>query len=106
MQPQGHVQVLLNLLVRGMDPQAAGDAPRLRHDGSSTPTRGAMHGGGTIHLEPELADTVASGLRRRGHHVETSSGGYGGYQGILIDWERGVLVGGSEPRKDGLARGI
>ena len=105
-QPQGHVQILLNLLVGGMDPQAAGDAPRLRHDGSSTPTGDAMHGGGTVHLEPELADTVASGLRRRGHHVETSSGGYGGYQGILIDWERGVLVGGSEPRKDGLARGI
>ncbi len=105
-QPQGHVQILLNLLVAGMDPQAAGDAPRLRHDGSSTPTGDAMHDGGTVHLEPELADAVADGLRRRGHRVEVTSGGYGGYQGILIDWERGVLVGGSEPRKDGLALGV
>ncbi len=104
MQPQGHVQVLVNLLVRGMDPQEAGDAPRIRHEGSSTPTGDAMRGGGTVHIEPELSD-VAAGLRRKGHCVEVSSGGYGGYQGIWIDREHGSLLGGSERRKDGKACG-
>jgi gamma-glutamyltranspeptidase/glutathione hydrolase len=106
MQPQGHVQILFNFLVRGMDPQAAGDAPRIRHDGSSTPTGDEMRDGGTVHLEPKTGEEVAHGLRRRGHRVEISTGGYGGYQGIRIDWERGLLVGGSESRKDGLALGI
>lgn len=106
MQPQGHVQILVNLLVRGMDPQAAGAAPRLRHDGSSSPTGQRMTDGGTVRLEPEAADLLAEGLRRRGHRVEVSTGGYGGYQGIWIDWDDGRLIGGSEPRKDGLAAGV
>ncbi len=106
MQPQGHVQILLNLLVRGMDPQEAGDAPRIRHAGSSKPTGDEMRDGGIVHLEPEVGDEVARGLRCRGHRVEVSTGGYGGYQGIWIDRERGALVGGSESRKDGLALGI
>ncbi len=106
MQPQGHVQVLFQLLVRGLDPQAAGDAARIRHDGSSSPTGGTMNDGGIVRLEPDLDPAVADGLRERGHEVESAAGGYGGYQGIWIDWERGTLVGGSESRKDGLARGI
>ncbi len=105
MQPQGHVQVLVNLLVHGMDPQQAGDAPRVRHDGSSTPTGDAMRDGGLVHLEPAFGDEVAAALRRKGHRVETSEGGYGGYQGIWIDEVTGMLLGGSESRKDGLALG-
>jgi gamma-glutamyltranspeptidase/glutathione hydrolase len=105
MQPQGHVQVLLNLLVHGMDPQQAGEAPRFRHDGSSTPTGNVMRDGGIVHLEPGFPDEAAAGLRRRGHRVEITSGGYGGYQGIWIDRARGALLGGSESRKDGLALG-
>jgi gamma-glutamyltranspeptidase/glutathione hydrolase len=105
MQPQGQVQVLLNLLAHGMDPQEAGDAPRVRHDGSSTPTGDVMRDGGVVHLEPEFGDEIAAALRCKGHCVETSVGGYGGYQGIWIDEETGVLLGGSESRKDGLALG-
>ncbi len=106
MQPQGQVQVLLNLLVHGMDPQRAGEAPRLRHDGSSSPTGDVMRDGGTVHVEPAFPAEVAVGLRRRGHRVEITAEGYGGYQGIWIDRARGVLLGGSEPRKDGLALGM
>jgi gamma-glutamyltranspeptidase/glutathione hydrolase len=105
MQPQGQVQVLLHLLVHGMDPQRAGEAPRFRHDGSSTPTGDVMRDGGIVRLEPEFPDEAAAGLRQRGHRVEISTGGYGGYQGIWIDRTRGFLLGGSEPRKDGLALG-
>jgi gamma-glutamyltranspeptidase/glutathione hydrolase len=105
MQPQGQVQVLVNLLVRGMDPQEAGEAPRIRHDGSSTPTGDTMRDGGTVRLEPGFPDAVSSELRRRGHRVETSSEGFGGYQGIWIDHRRAMLLGGSDPRKDGMALG-
>jgi gamma-glutamyltranspeptidase/glutathione hydrolase len=105
MQPQGHVQVLLHVLVHGRDPQRAGEAPRFRHDGSSTPTGDVMRDGGIVHLEPEFPDEAAAGLRQRGHRVEITTGGYGGYQGIWIDRDRGFLLGGSEPRKDGLALG-
>jgi gamma-glutamyltranspeptidase/glutathione hydrolase len=105
MQPQGQVQVLLNLLAHGMDPQEAGDAPRVRHDGSSTPTGDVMRDGGVVHLEPEFGDEIAAALRCKGHCVETSVGGYGGYQGIWIDEKTGLLLGGSESRKDGLALG-
>ncbi|MDD5647120.1 MAG: gamma-glutamyltransferase family protein [Candidatus Bipolaricaulis sp.] len=105
MQPQGQVQVLINLLVHGMDPQEAGDAPRIRHEGSSTPTGDAMSDGGRVCLEPEFGDDVASALRNKGHRVERVEGGYGGYQGIWIDEATGTLLGGSESRKDGLALG-
>jgi len=64
-----------------------------------------MHEGGVVHLEPAFGDEVAAALRRRGHRVETSDGGYGGYQGIWIDEKAGALLGGSESRKDGLALG-
>ncbi|MEW5826040.1 MAG: gamma-glutamyltransferase family protein [Candidatus Bipolaricaulota bacterium] len=105
MQPQGHVQILQNLLAFGMDPQTAGDEPRVRHDGSSTPMGDVMCDGGTVHLEPPLGEDLASALRAKGHQVSISRGGYGGYQGIWIDDESGRLLGGSESRKDGCARG-
>ena len=105
MQPQGHAQVLMNLIDFGMNPQLAGDAPRVRHDGSATPT-GQPHtaNGGTVIADRGLSDKVIEELKQRGHVVQRGSAG-GGYQGILIDWENDVLIGGSEPRKDGGAVG-
>lgn len=106
MQPQGHVQVLLNMLVFGMDPQAAGAAARFRHFGSSTPTGFRSTTGGQVMLESEIPEEVAAGLRSLGHQVVRGpSGNFGGYQCILIDEASGKLIGGSDPRKDGLAKG-
>ncbi len=105
MQPQGHVQVLLNILVFGMNIQEAGDAARFRHGGSSQPDYGVMRDGGTVFLESGVLPGVIRDLISLGHKVSSSRGGYGGYQGIWIDWEKGVLFGGSESRKDGAAIG-
>jgi gamma-glutamyltranspeptidase/glutathione hydrolase len=106
MQPQGHVQVLVNLLDFGMNVQAAGEAPRIEHVGSATPT-GAPEKpkGGTVKVEPGIPDAVVDELERRGHVVERVKVNGGGYQGILIDPKTGVLHGGSEARKDGAAVG-
>ena len=105
MQPQGQVQVLLNLLEFGMDPQQAGDALRFRHEGSSTPVGDRMQDGGEVFLEPGFSGGVIRELERRGHRVRVEAGGYGGYQGIWIDPNTAVRIGGSEPRKDGCAVG-
>jgi gamma-glutamyltranspeptidase/glutathione hydrolase len=106
MQPQGHVQVLINMIDFGMDPQEAGDAPRWRHDGSSEPTGTPAKGVGTLYLESGFGPEVEAALRGKGHAIEAGNrGGYGGYQAIRIDTERGVLIGGSDPRKDGAAAG-
>jgi len=107
MQPQGHVQILVNLLDFGMDVQAAGDALRWRHVGSSTPTGGRMTDGGLVLLESGFPQATFDGLRSLGHRVEYRpvGPGFGGYQGIWIDPETGALRGGSESRKDGCAKG-
>ncbi|MBN1197698.1 MAG: gamma-glutamyltransferase [Candidatus Aminicenantes bacterium] len=105
MQPQGHVQILCNIIDFGMNVQAAGDAPRFRHSGSSQPNGGTMTDGGVVHLESGVPWSVVRALMDRGHRVTPQRGGYGGYQGIWIDHERGVLLGGSESRKDGCAIG-
>jgi gamma-glutamyltranspeptidase/glutathione hydrolase len=106
MQPQGQVQVLCNLIDFGMDVQEAGEAPRLEHRGSATPTgRPAARDGGTVVAERGLSRAVADELARRGHHVTWTRRNGGGYQGILIDPKTGMLHGGSEPRKDGCAVG-
>ncbi len=105
MQPQGHVQVLCNLIDFGMNVQAAGDAPRVRHEGSPTPRGEPAQGVGTVYCESGISDEVIEKLRAWGHVVERRSGGYGGYQGILIDEAQGVLHGASEVRKDGAAVG-
>jgi len=90
MQPQGHVQVLLNMLEFGMNVQDAADAPRFRH----SPVDG-------LALESGIDTTAITELTRRGHTVGWRPGIFGGYQAIQIDWERGVLLGGSDSRKDG-----
>ena len=105
MQPQGHVQVLVNLIDFEMSIQAAGDAARIRHFGSATPTGQPAAGAGVVHVESGISDEAVAELRAKGHKVLRAKGGFGGYQGIMIDWERGVLHGASEARKDGTAVG-
>jgi gamma-glutamyltranspeptidase / glutathione hydrolase len=106
MQPQGHVQVLVNMIDFGMNLQEAGDAPRARHDGSSEPTDEVMADGGTVILEPSFGPELAKQLEARGHTVKTGGGGdMGGYQAIRRDADAGVYAGASESRKDGHAAG-
>jgi gamma-glutamyltranspeptidase/glutathione hydrolase len=93
MQPQGHVQVLLNLIDFGMNVQEAGEAPRFRHSSNG------------LALESGISPEARFGLDARGHRIISSVGAFGGFQGILIDPRSGVLMGGSDPRKDGLAIG-
>ncbi|MBN2346114.1 MAG: gamma-glutamyltransferase, partial [Candidatus Aminicenantes bacterium] len=105
MQPQGHVQVLCNIIDFGMNLQEAGDAPRFRHAGSSEPTGSRMTDGGVLYLESDIPPETVRDLIRRGHRVSRSGGEFGGYQGIWLDLERGILIGASESRKDGCAIG-
>jgi gamma-glutamyltranspeptidase/glutathione hydrolase len=108
MQPQGQVQVLTNMLDFGMGLQAAGDAPRVRHEGSTEPTGAPpLAGGGTVHLEPGFDAAALAGLSRRSHRIEPMGGraAFGGYQAILRDLRRGLYLGASESRKDGHAAG-
>ena len=93
MQPQGHVQVLLNLIDFGMNVQEAGEAPRFRHSAAG------------LALESAISPEARFGLNARGHQVISSVGVFGGFQGILFDAASGVMMGGSDPRKDGLAIG-
>jgi len=105
-QPQGHVQILVNLIDHGMNLQEACDAPRVAHEGSSTPTGTPLvEGGGTLSGESGLAPEVLEALEKRGHVLATRRGIYGGFQGILRDPQSGVLTGASDPRKDGQAVG-
>ncbi len=85
MQPQGHVQILVNIIDFGMNLQEAGDAPRIRHAGSSQPTGGKMTDGGVVYMESGFDYEVIRELRRRGHRIAWSIGGYGGYQAIMFD---------------------
>lgn len=106
MQPQGHVEILINTIDFGMNIQAAGDASRIRHGGSRTPTgMPAEKDGGTVYLESGFPSATRERLKALGHKTADDPGGFGGYQGIWIDWENGVLQGASDPRKDGAAVG-
>ncbi len=105
MQPQAHVQILVNLIDFGMNLQEAGDAPRLRHEKSSQPTGTLMIDGGVVMLESGFDEQVVSDLIKRGHNVSSSVNGYGGYQAIRRDQENGTYIGASESRKDGHAAG-
>ncbi|MEM9367564.1 MAG: gamma-glutamyltransferase [Planctomycetota bacterium] len=106
MQPQGHVQVLVNMIDFGMNVQWAGDAPRVRHVGSQQPTGKPADVSGTVNVESGIPEAVIRGLLKRKHKVaRIAGGGYGGYQAIQIDWHRGTLHGATESRKDGVALG-
>ncbi|MDH3930769.1 MAG: gamma-glutamyltransferase [Chromatiales bacterium] len=105
MQPQGHVQVLVNMVDFGMNLQQAGDAPRIRHVGSAQPTGEHAAGGGEIWMESGFDAAVIAELQRRGHRTDIRGQAYGGYQAIARDRDNGVWVGASESRKDGHAAG-
>ena len=105
MQPQGHAQIIVNIVDFGMNLQEAGDAARIRHSGSSQPTGSVMTNGGTVYLESGFADEVRRDLESRGHRLGDGAGGFGGYQAILYDADAGVYYGASESRKDGQAQG-
>ncbi len=105
MQPQGHAQIVMNMIDFGMNLQEAGDAPRIRHDGSSQPTGTKMTDGGVVNLESGIPYESIRELMKRGHHIKSSNGGFGGYQAIMWDKEKGVYFGASESRKDGQAAG-
>lgn len=92
-QPTGHARLIANLLTYGMDLQTAIDAPRLFGDV------------GGLMVETGYADGVRARLAEMGHRVVATDGPLGGAQAIVIDADRGILIGGSDPRKDGIALG-
>jgi gamma-glutamyltranspeptidase/glutathione hydrolase len=106
MQPQGHVQILINIIDHGMNIQLAGEMARCRHNGSSDPAGGTMIDGGHVMVEQGIAEEVVAELAKRGHRVGyANASDFGGYQAIRIDWTTGHLEGASEHRKDGAAIG-
>ncbi len=108
MQPQGHAQIVINMVDFGMTLQQAGDAPRIHHNGSTEPQGDVkpMTTGGELNLEPGFAPDVLAELTRRGHLIKPiHRWTFGGYQAILRDPITGVYCGASESRKDGHAAG-
>ena len=105
MQPQGHTQIVVNLIDFGMNLQEAGDAPRIRHSGSSQPTGEVMRDGGTVYLESGFSYETIKSLVSKGHKIQWANGGFGGYQAIKWDNRQKVFYGASESRKDGQAGG-
>jgi gamma-glutamyltranspeptidase/glutathione hydrolase len=105
MQPQGHAQIVINLIDFKMNLQEAGDAPRMHHIGSSEPTGQQMTDGGTLLLESGFRTEVIQKLMSMGHTIQWDLGGYGGYQAIMWDEKNRVWFGASESRKDGQAAG-
>ncbi len=104
-QPQGHAQIMINLIDFGMNLQEAGDAPRILHGGSSQPTGERMTDGGVLMLETGYPYQTIRELLGRGHTIQFDRGSYGGYQAIRYDSENDVYYGASESRKDGQAAG-
>ena len=106
MQPQGHAQIVANLIHFEMNLQEAGDVVRMYHTGSTSPTGPEMKDGGELHIEDGLSKEILEELERRGHVLTpTSVGAYGGYQAIWRDPQTGVYTGATEMRKDGCAIG-
>jgi len=106
MQPQGHVQIVLNLVDFGMNLQEAGDAPRIQHTGLSEPTGEKAEDGGQVSLEFGFRSETERDLVGLGHKVgRAATGTFGGYQAIMVDLTNHVYYGASESRKDGQAAG-
>ena len=103
MQPQGHAQIVINIVDFKMNLQEAGDAARIRHFDSSQPTGEVMLNGGFLSLESGIPEHVRNELSKLGHNLKDEKGGYGGYQAIMKKNE--VYFGASESRKDGHASG-
>jgi gamma-glutamyltranspeptidase/glutathione hydrolase len=105
-QPEGQVQILMNMIDFGMNEQEAGDAPRITHQGSSDPTGIMRNGSGRILLESGFPYETIRSLMQMGHNVGFGApGSYGGYQCIRFDAEHKIYFGASDPRKDGMAAG-
>jgi gamma-glutamyltranspeptidase/glutathione hydrolase len=108
MQPQGHFQMLVNLVDLGMTPQAALDAPRWALAGPDS-GMGAQEPGGLVLIEEGWDFAALAALARRGHRLHAvdgfERGAFGGGQIIQRNPASGVLIGGSDPRKDGCAVG-
>lgn len=104
MQPQGHAQIIINMVDFGLDVQAAGDAPRIHHSGSSEPTGEKMTDGGILNLETGYPLATTRQLMRMGHKIQYANGPYGGYQAIYRA-DNDVYWGATESRKDGHAAG-
>jgi gamma-glutamyltranspeptidase/glutathione hydrolase len=92
-QAQAHAQVVANVVDFGMNVQEAGEVARVRHFEEG------------LAVESGIAESVRAELRKRGHTLHDGRGMVGGYQAVQIDAATGVLHGGSDPRKDGLAIG-
>ena len=105
MQPQGHAQIVINLIDFGMNLQEAGDAPRIRHQSSEQPTGGFMKDGGQLAIEQGFDYKEIRELIKKGHNIIYDLGSFGGYQAIMIDYIRKIYFGASESRKDGSAIG-
>jgi gamma-glutamyltranspeptidase/glutathione hydrolase len=105
MQPQGHVQVLTDIIDFGMNIQEADDVARWRHFGGSEPTGEPSTGVGTVEMESGFDPAVKAELARRGFNIVPGTGGFGGYQAIMWDAKHHVYWGASEMRKDGAAIG-
>ena len=108
MQPQGHVQIITNIIDFGMNLQEAGDATRWQHFGSTEPTEAqgkTLRGAGVLAIESDIPYQTIRGLMNRGHNISFDRGGYGGYQAIMWDDKEKVYYGASESRKDGQAVG-
>ncbi len=108
MQPQGHVQIVVNMIDYGMNLQEAGDAARWQHLGSTEPTDGSamyLQNGGYTEMERGVPWQTIQQLMQRGHDVRYGFGGFGGYQAIKREPNTGVYYGASESRKDGQAAG-
>ena len=105
MQPQGHAQIVINIIDFDMNLQEAGDAPRIRHQSNQQPTGGEMTDGGEVALEKGFNYKQIRELMKKGHKVIYDLGSFGGYQAIMIDYVNKVYFGASESRKDGSAIG-
>jgi gamma-glutamyltranspeptidase/glutathione hydrolase len=107
MQPQGHAQIVMNLVDFGMGLQEAGDAPRIHHGGSTEPVGEnlRMTDGGVLNLESGFSYDTIRALMGKGHRIQFARGPYGGYQAIMLDPEYGTYRGATEVRKDGQAAG-
>jgi gamma-glutamyltranspeptidase/glutathione hydrolase len=105
MQPQGQVQVLVNLVDLKMNLQAAGDAPRLRHLGSPDPGADAREARAGLYLESQIGAETRSSLVAKGHAIVEPYQDVGGYQAVMWDAANKVWWGASEMRKDGVALG-
>jgi len=106
MQPQGQAQIIINMVDYGLDPQAAGDAPRWQHYGSSEPTGQPQEGTGVLHLESGVPEATKVQLRAMGWTLGEPDGGFGGYQNVVMQQNPGgrwTYGAATEMRKDGIA---